>query len=87
MGRVFLPQQDNNLAGEQMAIANQTATNQMAKSINGGSQLAGTLMDGSAHMAALPAFVTIILLGGLLFWLVFHSHLSLAASVGVGHRE
>lgn len=84
MGRVFLPQQQDNIAGEQMANANQVSASQMAQSINGGSGMAGTLGDSAAHIAALPSFITILVFSAILFYLVFHSHVSMAASVGVG---
>lgn len=86
MQRIFIqPGTEDNLAAEQMQIANQTANKQFTNSLNGSFQ-PGNIMDGKSHLQALPSFAFVIAMMILLFFLVFHSHMSLAASVGVGRR-
>lgn len=74
----------DNLSAELMQTANQTAARQLGASGGGTSTIAGSLTDGSAHMAAIGPFAFLVLMLIALFYLVFHSHVSLAASVGVG---
>lgn len=85
--RIYTSPASENLAGEQMATANQTAANQLTQTATGaGPRVAGSFSNMGAHMAALPSFLFVLLIGFLLFFLVFHSHLSLAASLGVGKK-
>ena len=76
----------SNLSGEHAQTETQTAAKQLVSSVNASTHGygSGSLMNLGDHMAALPAFIFILAVGGLLMWLVYKSHFNFAASFGKG---
>ena len=79
-----LPQTGPGLSGDRAMVANQEAAQQVVAGVTGSVPSAsGGMMNLSSHMSALPAFAFVILMLSLMFYLFFHSHVSMAASLGV----
>lgn len=68
------------LSAEQEATNLTTSAKQLVDSVT--PSAGGSLLDPSAHMAALPAFLFLLVGGGLLFWLIYKTHYSFSASFG-----
>lgn len=76
----------SNLAGEHAATETQTSARQLMDSVQASTHGtgAGSIGNLGDHMAALPAFVFVVLVGGFLMWMIYKMHFNFAASFGKG---
>lgn len=82
-----LPVNMGGVSSQQTTTANSVTAHQTVQSIAASRETpfgTGSLMDFTAHKSAVPSLAFVLLGGGLLFWLIYRSHLSLSASLGRG---